>query len=293
MATFPNLESFWQDARYGARTLRKSPGFTAATILTFALGIGANTAIFTLVNALLLQLLPVRNPTQLVELLHRFPDEPAFNGFSGEAFEILRDQNHVFSGLIAVTHEPFKIRDTSEQHEVPGGYVDGAFFPVLGLKPALGRLIGPDDDRSDDPSPVAVVSWSYWKRNFNSDPAILGKQIHVEDVPVAIVGVTPRGFLGLSQLFTQDIWLPLSMQKLTHPTVLGWGSLALVGRLKPGVSIEQARAEMTVLFHSALQAPNPNPFLRNMKLELDPAATGLSPPLPPQSSPPFPRLPPL
>jgi putative ABC transport system permease protein len=105
MDTFPNLESFWRDARYGARTLGKSPGFTAATFLTLALGIGANTAIFTLVNALLLQLLPVRNPTQLVGLLHRFPDEPAFNGFSGEAFEIqLRPDFHVllFTAAIAL-----------------------------------------------------------------------------------------------------------------------------------------------------------------------------------------------
>jgi putative ABC transport system permease protein len=288
MATFPSLESLWQDARYGARTLRKSPGFTAAAILTLALGIGANTAIFTLVNALLLKSLPVRNPTQLVELLHKFPDEPAFNGFSGEAYQLLRDQNRSFSGLVAATHEPFSIRDTSETHEVPGGYVDGTFFSVLGLKPALGRLIGPDDDRSDNPSPVVVLGWSYWKRNFNSDPAILGKRIHVGDVPVSIVGVAPRGFAGLSQQYTQDIWLPLSMHTLTHPTGLGWGSpLALVGRLKPGVSVEQARAEMTVLFHATLQAPNANPFLRNMKFDIESAGTGLSSPLRQQFSTPL------
>src|SRR6202790_5732929 len=145
----------------------------------------------------------------------------------------MRYQNHAFSGVIAATHQPFQLRVSGlEAHPVDGGYVNGTFFEVLGLQPALGRLLGPEDDRTNDPSPVVVVSWSYWKSKFNLDPAILGKQIIVEDVPVAVVGVTPRGFVGLSEQFGQDLWLPLAMEPAIHRSVPGWGSLELVGRLK-------------------------------------------------------------
>lgn len=274
------MGSFLQDLRYSARVLRKAPGFTVAAILTLALGIGANTAIFTLVNALLLQSLPVRQPSQLVELLHKFPDEPAFNGFSEEAYELFRDNNHIFVGPIAATQETLNVRFGPEPPVMASaGYVDGTFFPVLGLQPALGRLLGIFDDRADAPTPVAVLSWSYWKRNFHSDPNILGRHIDVEGTPVAIIGVAPNGFVGLSAQFPQELWLPLSMRRLTHPGVLGWGSLALVGRLKPGVSLDQARSEMTVLFHAALQVTSANPFLRNMNLEIEPAGNGLTSPL--------------
>jgi putative ABC transport system permease protein len=277
---WPSIEDFLADVRYALRTLRKSPGFSVTAILTLALGIGANTAIFTLINVLMLRMLPVRDPSQLVELLHRFPGEPQFNGFSGEAYELMRDHNHVFSGLIAATHEPFQLRGSGfEPQKVEGGLVDGSFFNVLGVQPALGRLIVPEDDRAGNPSSVAVVSWSYWNSRYHLDPAILGKQIIVEDVPVAVVGVAPRGFVGLSEEFSQALWMPLAAAPVTHRSGLGWGSLALVGRLKPGVSIQQARADMAVLFYSTVQAPNLNPFLRNMKFEIEPAGTGLTSPL--------------
>jgi predicted permease len=272
------LEDLFGDLRFGVRMLRKNPGLTAAAVLTLALGIGANTAMFSLINALMLRTLPVRDPGQLVELLHRFPGEPALSGFSNEAFQILRDQNHVFSGLIAATHQPFNVRgDSLESHTIAGGYVDGNFFAVLGLQPATGRLIGAQDDAI--PSSVAVVSWSYWKDKFNSDPGIVGKQILVNDVAMTVVGVAPQGFSGLSHEASQDLWFPLSMQPVISRTVLGWGALSLVGRLKPGVSFEQAQAQMVVLFHSAMQAPNNNPFLRQMKFEMASAAAGLSSPL--------------
>jgi len=276
----PFLESLLQDVRFALRMLRKSPAFTAIAILTLALGIGANTAVFSLIDALMLRTLPVRDPGRLAELLHRFPGEPELNGFSLESYQLMRDHNHVFSGLIAATHEPFQMRGESlGTQTVEGGYVDGTYFTVLGLSPAAGRLIGPEDDRANAPSEVAVVSWQFWKNNFTLDPAILGKQIVLENIPVTVVGVAPRGFIGLSEQFNQDIWMPLAMRRVIHNSDPGWGSLALVGRLSPGVSFEKARAEMTVLFHSDVQAPNPNPFLRNMRFEMEPAATGLSSPL--------------
>ncbi len=271
------LDTFSQDVRYALRTLRKSPAFTTVAVLTLALGIGANTAIFTLINALLLRTLPVRNPGELVELLHRFPKEPAMNGFPGEVYPLLRDQNHVFTGLIAATYQPFNVRvGGSAPLSSDGGCVSSNFFQVLGVQPALGRVIAPEDDRATNPSPVAVLSWPYWKNRFNSDPAVLGRQIIVEDLPVTVVGVAPPGFRGLSEELRQDLWLPLATESMMHRPVLGWGALNLVGRLKPGVSINQARAEMAVLFHADVQVPNPNPFLRNMKIEVEPAAAGLT-----------------
>ena len=269
-----------QDVRYALRQLRKNLGFTAVAVLTLALGIGANTAIFSLVNSLMLHTLPVREPGQLVELLHRYPGEPHLNGFSPQAYELMRDHNHVFSGLIAAAYQSFHVRGEGLEPQIlQGGYVGGNFFPVLGVKPALGRLIGPQDDRPGDPSAVAVVSWSYWKSRFNFDPAILGKQIIVEDVPVTVVGVAARNFSGLEVESSREVWLPLAMQPTIVQSGPGWGSLWLVGRLKPGVSINQAQAEMAVLYESTLdeqaRATN-NPFIRKMKLEMEPAGAGLS-----------------
>jgi putative ABC transport system permease protein len=275
-----SVNALLQDLRYSVRTLAKAPGFTVVAVLILALGIGANTAIFSLINTLMLRTLPVRDPGQLVELLHSFPGEPQFNGFSQEAYQLMRERNHVFSGLIAANYQPLQLRAGGlEPQKIYGGYVDGTFFQVLGVQPTLGRLIGTEDDRQGVPSPVAVLSWSCWKSRFNLDSAILGKQIIVENVPVTVIGVTPRGFLGLSQESSQDVWMPLEMEPVIHHSGLGWGSLALVGRLKPGVSIEKARAEMAVLFYSTIQAPNPNPFLRNMKFEIEPAGTGLTSPV--------------
>ncbi len=162
--------------------------------------------------------------------------------------------------------------------------MDGSFFPVLGVQPAIGRMIGSEDDHTGDPSAVAVVSWSFWKSRFNLDPAILGKKIIVEDVPVTVVGVASRSILRTAGgVIARIVWLPLALQlniaRSGLRSDLGWGSLWLVGRLKPGVSISQAQAEMAVLYESTLdeqaKATN-NPFIRKMKLEMEPAGAGLS-----------------
>jgi putative ABC transport system permease protein len=271
------------DVRHSLRMMRRNPGFTAVAVLSLALGIGANTAIFSLVYTLLLRTLPVQHPKQLVELLHRYPGEPHLNGFSWQAYQLMRDHSHVFSGLIAAVYQPLYVRgENARLHTVKGGYVNGTFFPVLGVKPALGRLIAPEDDHLGDPSAVAVVSWPYWKSRFDLDPAILGKQIIVENVPVTVVGVTARRFVGLQIESSQDLWLPLSMEPVIHhPSgrTSGGGWVDLVGRLRPGVSIQQADAELSVLYESTLDEQartTNNPFLRKMKFEIEPAGTGLS-----------------
>ena len=264
------------DIRYGLRTLRRSPGFTAVAVLSLALGIGANTAIFSLLYTVMLHALPVERPEQLVEFLITYPGDPPLNTFSLQSYEYYRDHNHVFSGIIAGHPSRLRVRGNGIAPEtLYGESVTGNFFQMLGVTPAIGRLIRPEDDRTgDSSSAVAVVSWSYWQSKFNLDPAILGKHIVVEDVPVTIVGVTPRRYSGLQLGLQFDIWVPLDPGSRS-----GLGSLRLVGRLKPGVSIERARAEMALLFRFTLEertrASN-DPVMRQLKFTMEPAGTGLS-----------------
>ena len=270
------LDTVFQDIRYGFRILRKSPGFTTVAVLILALGIGANTAIFSMINGLMLRTLPVRDPGRLVELLHHSPGEPepGFNGFSWDAYQIMRDSNRVFSDLIVGSMNFYSVRaDKLQPQPVFGGNVGGTFFQALGLRAAAGRLIGPEDVHMGYHAPVAVVSWSFWKSRFDLDPGIVGTKIIVDDAPVTIIGVAQRGFYGLSEQAQQDIWLPISLGP--SPS---WG-FALLGRLKPGVSIEQARTEMAVLFQRVVNAPDAGPFVRGMQLRIEPAGDGLSTPL--------------
>jgi putative ABC transport system permease protein len=271
------------DTHYALRTMRRNAGFTAVAILSLGLGVGANTATFSLVYSLMLRSLPVQNPRQLVELLHRYPGEPHFNGFSWQAYQVMRDHNDVLSGMMAAADERFHLRGNGFEPQIANGeFVDGTFFPTLGVKPAIGRLITPEDDSMGSPAAVAVVSWTYWKRMFALNPAVLGTQITVDDVPVTIIGVAPRKFSGLEIESSQDFWLPLAMEPaIHHPSATrsseGW--LNLVGRLKSGISIEEARADLAVLYQSTLdeqaRATN-NPFLRKMQFEMAPASAGTS-----------------
>jgi predicted permease len=265
-----------QDLRYAARMLRKSPGFTAVAVLTLALGIGANTAIFTMMNGLMLRTLPVRDPGRLVELLHHYPGEPepGFNGFSWDAYQTIRDGNHVFSDVIVAGMNFFTVSgDKLQPQTVFGGGVGGTFFQALGVRPAAGRLIGPEDVHMGYHDPLAVVSWSFWKSRFDLDPGVIGKKIMIGDDPVTIVGVAQRGFYGINYEAQQDIWWPVSL----GPSA-GWG-FGLLGRLKPGISLEQARAEMAVLFQTVVNAPDAGPFVREMKLRIEPAGNGVTTPL--------------
>ena len=274
------IDTTMQDIRYALRIMRRSPAFTSVAILSLALGVGATTAIFSLVNTLLLHNLPVHDPRRLVELLHRYPGEPALNGFSPQAYQLIRDHNDVFSGLMASNYQPFHIAgQTLDTQIVNGAYIDKTFFQVLGVQAAIGRLLGPEDQQSNDPPAVAVLSWSFWKSRFHLDPAILGQQITVENLPVTIVGVAPQDFLGLQVESNQDIWLPLALEPVILSSSGSQTSFSLVARLKTGVSVEQARAEIAVLYESTLdeqaKATN-NPFLRKMKFEIAPAGAGLS-----------------
>ncbi len=259
------------DIRYALRTLRRNPAFTAVAVLSLSLGIGANTAIFSVMDKVMLRNLPVAHPEQLVELLHRLPREGhRGNSFSRRAYQDLRDHNHTLSALIAASPASLNVRGAGlDLEKVDGAYVDGSYFPILGLKPSAGRLLVPADDRA------AVLSWSYWNGRFRADPAILGKRIFVQDTPVTIVGIAPRGFAGWQLGSKRDIWLPLAMASQD-------AQLQLAGRLKPGVSLEQAHAEWAVLDHRMVleQAKtSANPFTREVVLDLEPAGAGLTSPM--------------
>jgi putative ABC transport system permease protein len=268
------VERLSQDIRYAVRMIRRSPGFTAVAVLSLALGIGANTAVFSLINTLMLRVLQVREPAELVELLQHYPGEPRGNGFwSWPSYEYYRDHNHVFSGLIASAPSQFSVRGEGlEPESVNGESVADNFFSALGVKPAIGRLIGADDSPRGAVAPtVAVLSWSYWKSRFNLDPKILGKSIIVQNLPVTIVGVTSSEFFGLQVGARTDIWLPLVPSTSTR--------VALMARLKPGVSIEQARAEMTVLYQFTIEErarTSKDPLIRQLKIEIESAVAGLS-----------------
>ncbi len=274
-----SLETLWRDARYALRGMRRSPGFTAVAVLSLALGIGANTAIFSLIDALMLRMLPVRDPGRLVELLFKAPGQDHFDAFDWRSYEHYRENNHVFSGLIAASDTPFAIHgDGLEPEILRGGFVTANYFTVLGVNPALGRLIGPEDGRAGSPGNVAVVSWSYWKSRFNSDRAIIGRRIIDGNHPLTIVGVAPRDFVGLEPANRQDIWLPLTAQHPSFATTARYW-LKLAARLKPGVSIEQARAQMAVLFQWFVEdefKTNDDRSVRDWKIEVQPAGAGLS-----------------
>src|SRR5262245_7869819 len=210
------LDDLQRDIRYAFRTLCKHPGFAAVVVATLALGIGANTAVFSVINTVALRSLPVERPDELVELLFKFPGDPRLNSYWWKHYEQFRDRNQVFSDLIAVSPARLELAAEAIQPEiVTGMYVVGKFFDVLGVRPAIGRLIGPEDDRVGTPDvSVAVISWPYWRSRFNADPGVLGRTLMVAGVPATIIGVTPRGFFGIQLGVDPPVWLPAAMEPL-------------------------------------------------------------------------------
>jgi putative ABC transport system permease protein len=278
------FESSWQDVRYAARTLRRSPGFTAVAVVSLALGIGANTAIFTLINTLMLRSLPVSHPEQLVELLSAYPGEPRTNAFWWRHYEHFRDHNQSFSDLLAVSRARVEVTGEGlEPETIDGEYVSGNFFTALGVRPALGRVIDERDDRlASATATSAVVSWSYWSNRLHADPAIVGKALVFNGVPTIIIGVAPQEFFGLQIGSKPSVWIPAAIEPtLQTPSrrmdgTLGVGMLA---RLRPGVSIEQALAEMRVLDRyrvDDLAKSRSAAFARDFTIELEPAAAGFA-----------------
>ncbi len=273
----------FQDLRFGVRMLRKHKGFTLAAVLTLALGIGANVAVFSVINAVMLKRLPVRQPERMVELLSRYPGEPAVNAFSRASFEHFRDNSRTLAGLTGVANARFSVKaDGAEPELVEGEYVIGNFFQMLGLQPALGRLLEPNDDRADSNGYAVVISWPYWQRRFNLDPNVIGRTITLDHAVLTIAGVAPCGFAGLRVGAQPDLWTPAAAYAVVNPQgqaqPQGLGSYQLVARLAPGVSLAQARAEFGLLFAWTLQERVRNskdPQTSQLTFELRTATAGL------------------
>lgn len=270
-----------QDVRYALRTLCRSRGFSATVILTMALGIGATTAIFSLLYTLAWRPLPVRAPHELVEPISWLPDSdaPRANAFAWKHYEHFRDHSQLLSDLIAVSPIRLNSGNAEPLESVDAEYVAGNFFPMLGIKPAIGRLLGPQDDRRDAPS-AAVIGWAYWQRRFNGDPGAIGQSLTLNGVPTTIVGITPRTFFGLQVGVAPDLWVPIVMEPRTQkPSKLDDGSLTvrIMGRLRSGATRAQAEAEMRVLDQRRIKDLIAiAPFWQRVQLKVAPAATGFS-----------------
>jgi predicted permease len=274
-----------QDVRHAFRMMRRTPGFTAVIILSLGLGIGANTAIFSLINTLMLRPLPVRNPGELVQLLSQYPDpgEPPLNGYAWKYYERFRDRTHGFSDLIGFSPSRFHLRaDGIDADAVDGEYVVGNYFSMLGVPPAIGRLLGPQDDEVGSANAaVAVLSWASWTNRFHADPSVLGKRLVVDGVQATIIGVAPRRFFGLQLGAAPEIWLPVAMEPLIQrPSRRASGelSMSVMARVKPGVALDRARAELLVIDRDRIEeiAKRGDLKWRQVKIDVVPAAAGLS-----------------
>src|SRR5580693_1179819 len=212
------MQNLSKDITFGLRMLGKSPGFTAIAVITLALGIGANTAIFSLMNQVLLERLPVKNPDELVNLRapgpvtgHVSSDGDGTESFSYPMYKGLRDNNSVFSGVLARFGFSASVASRGQTDRASGELVSGNYFEVLGVQPAVGRVFNQDDDRVPGGHPVVVLSHSYWERHFGSDPSVLNQVLLINNVEMTVVGVAQRGFFGVQVGKTPDIFVPLMM----------------------------------------------------------------------------------
>jgi putative ABC transport system permease protein len=263
------LEPVWQDLRYGARMLRKAPGFTAVAALALALGIGVNTSIFSIVNGFVLRPLPVEKPYELVApFWGSKKDGEVWGQYSYANYIDLRDQNKTLSGLLASYMTSAGISGDANgdrRAEVAWGeLVSSNYFDVLGVKPVLGRGFLPEENRAQNTHPVVVLGHAFWWRRFNSDATIVGKTIFLNGSPFTVVGVAPATFKGLDYGIRLDFWAPLMMQSKFNGQTRwenerGWNNLDLMGRLKSGVTVAQADADFKRMANNLAQLyPNEN-----------------------------------
>jgi predicted permease len=259
------MSTLIQDLRYGLRVLAKNPGLTAMAVLTLALGMGANTAIFSLLDQVMLRLLPVSRPGELRILRspgpmrgHVWSDGDDAESFSFPMYKGLRDGNTVFSGLLACHQAPVSVVFRDRTEPASAELVSGNYFEVLGVGPALGRVFSRSDDRVPDGHPVVVLSHAYWTQRFGGDRSMLNQSILINAHPMTVVGVARRGFSGVQPGQAPDLFVPLMMKAQITPNWNGlsdWNDawLALMGRLKPGMSSRMAEAGLTVTYRQLLE----------------------------------------
>ena len=250
------------DVKYGLRMLFRSPAFTVVAALSLALGIGANTAIFSLVNAVLLRPIPVEQAAQLASVFTTDQRNPGNLPLSHLNYKDLRDQNQVFTEMAAFTFAQVNWSTGRESEQIPAQVVSGNYFSLLGAPPSLGRGFLAEEDHR--PTPVAVLSHGFWERSLGSDPSIVGRTLTLNRMPFTVVGVAPKGFTGTLLGAGPSVWVPMSMHAVVQPN-FDWYEqrrglfLFAFGRVKPGLGIEQARANLQSIFAQLEQAyPNDN-----------------------------------
>jgi predicted permease len=285
------------------RVLLKKPGFTLVAVLSLALGIGANTAIFSLVDAVLIKTLPVRQPEQLVLFGNGrgmgvsvgLPNS-SFDLFSYPFYRQVQQRTDLFSGvasLLSMQWNPHGLVNatgsSSDIEQMKVQLVSGTYFPVLGVNAELGRVFTDADDQTPGGHPVAVASYAWWQQRLGGDPSVIGKTITIDNTTYTIVGVAPKEFFGTTVGSAPDLWIPLAMEKQMPPTHwdqrtnANWQSLYIIGRLKDGVTTTQANAAVNLLFKQSLQAragaqPSAQDLqdIQKASVELTPVSRGLS-----------------
>lgn len=266
------MTGLFQDGRYAARRLRKSPGFTTVCIITLALGIGVNTAIFSLLDSVLLRTLPVVNPDRLVTL-SRFTPAAEGESFTYPQFEQLCKAEEVFSGVFGFAYRSVNVTIAGHFENVAAQLASGQFFSTLGVPAALGRTLYPEDNRVSGVQPAAVLSYRYWQQRFAADPSIVGKTVTVAGTSVTIVGVMPSGFYGTSLDYSADVWLPITMQ----PRIDGSSNLLSTGinwvmvmaRLKPAIPLTRAITVANLTFVRYLRSINADPRLLEQRIQIE------------------------
>ena len=287
--------SVWQDVRHALRALGKAPGFTAIASITLSIGIGANTAVFQLADAIRLRPLPVTSPEALVEVRMADPTRGRMGTFAGRRplftfalWEELRRRQQAFSGVFAWSAYPVNLSTRGQAQFVQGVWVSGDYFRVLGVVPHLGRLFSPSDDRPGCGSPGAVLGYAFWERQYGGSPAVIGQTVSLDGHPFEIVGVAPRGFVGLEVGRTFDVATPICAERILnreHSALddRSWWWLTVVGRLAPGWSAQRASSSLAGLspgvFESTLPTGLPPDVARayvTSTLRAFPAPTGVS-----------------
>ncbi|HEY5908433.1 MAG TPA: ABC transporter permease, partial [Vicinamibacteria bacterium] len=261
------MDDLKQDLRFALRTLARNPGFTLVVVLTLALGIGANTAIFTLMDQVLLRVLPVREPERLVVLDAPGPNQgsrhsqsASLSGMSYPMYTDFRDKAEVFDGVVAHWQDTVHLGVKGATERADADLVSGNFFQVLGVRAALGRVFSAEDDQTPGAHPLVVLSHGFWQRRFGKDPSVVGLTVSVNSRPMTVIGVSAAGFHGVEVGRSIDLFLPVAMQETMLPN---WGGEVLskrrvvwltpLARLKPGLDLAQAKAGANVLYKQILQ----------------------------------------
>ncbi len=258
----PVLEIAMLDLRHALRRLRRNPGFTIAAVVSLALGIGANAAMFTLLDQMLLRPLPVKDPGQLVMIWTTGPSLGSSQGTRGSSYPMYQDFEQRaagFSDVFCRYYTALSIGSGEQAERVTGELVSGNYFQALGVGPALGRVFAPEtDDRVYKGHPVVVLSYPYWQARFGADPGVIGRKILVNNYPMTIVGVSARGFSGLDPARSPHIRIPIQMKPLMTPGSDNLGNrrrqwVQIFARMRPGVTVQSAQVSLQLLLSQILR----------------------------------------